>query len=1127
MSWTNVSFDKNIPSVELQLATQDMIYDNYDQPSQTQYCNSLCSFGPPDCKSCTPTFTNICPVGSAEIMRMYEPAYPTQVGDKFLCNSSTATSYTGEPVIQEEQVKCKQTLIQSCGNFNGTSTCTLGKNGVGTCPSPKQNFNWGVTSTTNPLQGWTMCVYSYDFTNYNTTNIPNGPGPFSRWLYDVCTGTSSSIPQGLDKSVVPRVRDSNVIYSMILDFYNQLYGRGYYKNNTAGNNFLTYDYTGEATFVTFITNFLQTCESYFYGLYPAGTFPTELNSVLNSILGPPEPSQSDDTYTLTFQLSYTQYQDFLSNPDQAGFITEYMCNILRDTQAWFSNENTQRWTPADPVLVSPTVNYISAIQLEPDYILTTGISPSDWENNPGKYPGYIFGTVSITATVQTWSPMLVAYFGLLYKQVSYSPQICKQISTEGGSGFTSTIPTVCFTQDCTSDQPCVADMKNFCTMTYNPPSPFNYVNVSKYLVNSNSDSCLCYNSLLSPSGDGNKGAMCYDISCTPEIRSYFGLSDNICQGYCQQVNDWVTGTGADQSRNATKLDNNRFTTLCGKIVQEYTDKEYNIPVAGTGTILTILSSILAFSICKNKNFSITKTVLITGGIFILGGLLSAFFSRDLAGVGNCYGKDFLCKSRITKVNLPLDFCAYTRPCECSFNQDCASGCICQSSACLPVEGQRKTSIQTYKKMNIPMLIVSIVIFVLFTASLLYLYQDYHWNIPKPVFITCVVILGLLPIVYYVYDGLKKKSKVVFDGPCTGCVGSCTGKECGDDGCGNDICGSCASGFCVNNQCVECKEPGQSCLRNEDCCYNECVEGVCKVDPCVVLPIPQQDAVRTNNYGGICSSCKNCILTDVVVDNSGKLTLPVSATLVCEQCQRTDGSYGAETSVDWKFGQYVANTDGQLQITTQLGSCVPNAPVTCDCATDQDCKQTGASQKCNVYGNCSPCAVVGQTCSQSEDCCTNVCENGVCVTPPTCKDQLQTCTSSSECCYPQCEKGICVSDPCLPLENVDQEQVRKQTFGGMCQTCESCDLWNPQYGLNTTLPLSATVHCVSCKNSQGQQGPETQIQWKFGQTVTDNNGVLSQGGDFCDISNPGSCLCNTDNDCVALGASKKCLQGKCG
>ena len=482
------------------------------------------------------------------------------------------------------------------------------------------------------------------------------------------------------------------------------------------------------------------------------------------------------------------------------------------------SNTTQSWNPNGPSLTSSVVNSITAINMT-DYTMLSVSPPGNFTQKT--YPNYLFLTAEITATVSVWSPMLVVYFQAYNSTIKFSPDVCTEISAHAGSQspYSSTIPPSCFEADCaslalrpqqgvSSKNNCKQDIMTYCDIAYSPPPYTSRTETDKYLLTNNNTACYCYTSVLPPVNQrnpGNPGGMCFDSACsnsTVDVRALFGLTDNVCKGYCQEVYDWLHATGSDQPGNANELDAQRFSTICGTNFQPYTSATWNTSIIVIGLVTTVLVGLLIFSICKYKAYSTTKTtvLIIAGCILLLG--LTFFFGKDMAGIfGGCVNGNMTCKSRISKIKIPTSFCTFQINCECQSDEDCPGSCVCASGSCAPLNGSRPTKVIQERKVNIIILVITIISLIVLPLIIIYLHRDYHWNISKGLFSGILGAFIIIPLVYVIYLIFKKYNKTVFTGPC--CTPKCENKECGPDGCGG-LCPKPGSIF----PCASCDDNGQ-------------------------------------------------------------------------------------------------------------------------------------------------------------------------------------------------------------------------------------------------------------------------------------------------------------------------------
>lgn len=705
MSWSGFRWDQNMPVTGTTLNTnllqyQQLIVNPDIQVDCDNGCDCICT----NDHHCNLDPPNTCPPNVPSIAQ-------NSISDVWRDDTETCCAHDGGACIVYG-CACHRKYSQSCGILNPSLMLLLGTYGVGACAtaSCKQNTDWAITDASKSVYvGWVNAIYSFDFTNYS---YPSHHGDFHNWLLDVCQKTSSSAPAGMDATAILRIRDSNVVYVILYEFFNRIFIDGYYGKNIshkAEDDFLSYNFFNQG-FDAYSLTLTRTIFFSFSGLYPSG-YPDTFLTLIHTLLKPPLPRQTDpSTFTLSFQLSYTQYQNYKTagTPDlQAALLTTYINNMLRDGDGNFTYHSTN-WPGNNCAVKMPQLDFFTAFQLTdnsgtPTYSVLSNIAEADWNTNPGgKYRNYIFATAQVTATVDVWSPLLAVYFLQFLGNVSFDSATCHKIANPAGSLHNSTIPLQCFTKDCQiSPDTCKNDLITYCDLQYTPPTYTTTGDTNNYLVLNKSQACKCYNSWLAPISQpagGNPGSMCFNNQCSPEMLKLFGLDDTTkCKTYCDQVYSWMQGTGSDQPKNATYMDWVKFSTVCGTNYHPYTHNQVNIPIFIIGLIFSVLFILVSIQITKGKKSQVFGPILV--GILSVG--LTAFFTRDLAGLGQCWQKkdgslEYRCTARITKMRLPDSFCNIYQNCECVAEEDCPSGCICVSSSCSPISGQRKyNTIKSY------------------------------------------------------------------------------------------------------------------------------------------------------------------------------------------------------------------------------------------------------------------------------------------------------------------------------------------------------------------------------------------------------------------------------------------------
>lgn len=923
MSWSNFVYDVNTPAVTATLTTLALQLDppgGQQTPGSStcdfkQCAHGLCKVnGPAECDDVLQYDTS-CPPN--KVMLDINIDVPNATDS---CTDRAGTYFT----------ICRFPTTYTCAGLNGSATCSLGQ-ATGNCPN--NSCIYQQTWQSVPLQphafenGWTICSYNFDYTLYNHAGAgPSGVGPVSlaNWVNDLYSAHSAAAPGGFHPVAKNRVRDAHFVYASLYDFYNQLYNTGYYQGNPSVNQFFNIDYlnTTMQSMDQFTKGVLDRLKILLTPSYPNG-FPQDLYDNVYAVLQLPQPNLTNDQYTVTFNLTYSQYQLYKGVGDQGALLANYLNAILRDNQSNMTNQITgQSWQPMGMSFKSnPTVNSITALQLvdvngNPAYIKTTGIDPNTFTS--AAYPGYIFGVISVTATVDVWSPMLVIYFQALNSLITFSPQTCQAIALHSGSGsnYPSTIPGACFIQDCADPVKCKQDMTNFCSIFYSPPNYLSRVTTDKFLVSRNYPGCYCFTSTLPPAIDqtpGNPAAMCFDTSCTPALRGMFNLDDVTCKNYCSTVWDWMTSADpAKQSANKESFDSVRFSQLCGQEFQPYTPTQVNWSVGAAGGAATILVALLSYSLCQHYNIGAGKTTLIIIGVTIILVGLAVFLARDMAGIAICNGREMVCQSRITNRTIPNQFCNYTLNCECQLDSDCgSSNCKCASSTCFPVTGTRPTATVKVRQANIPFLIVSVIVILALPISLIYSYRDHHWNIPRPIFYGLVGLTALLPLGYILYTTLKKVDRLVFTGSCAAVNTNVCSPPCG------------AGQVCYRNSCCQ---PGR--CQSGGRCDSSTSDG-CGTSPCV------------------CPDGQKCF--------NGRCCTP---TTTCSGQECGEGSDGCGGACNCPNGQ-----------TCNFGMCMAPCPpdscnIDCVCPSGQQCVNGRCQTLCAYNGACAGCVCPdGQICIQ--------------------------------------------------------------------------------------------------------------------------------------------------------------------
>jgi hypothetical protein len=638
--------------------------------------------------------------------------------------------------------------------------------------------------------------YFYDYTDYNFTSMQNNTGgTLKRWLMDLYQNTSN-VP--LNDSMIYYLRDKNIIYSSVLDYYNQLYKTGFYRKNIFPippflyNNFvcLSTDFTD-----SFFNNYYKDLHS----IFTKSIFPETFSTLIKQNLTFPtfyySQENPDDVY-LDFNLSLPQYNECINayggskklQDSVDELLTNYISTFLQDDKILIINQVTHEPVPKKKCFLSNAeitgINFI----FENNDIYTQKKVDANWEKQIETKEGYL-SVINCKSKVVKWSPMLY----LLYRIQNNTPSVTllKKILFDTQLYPTLLYKSLTFDND---KKKALVDYTIFASSNNNPE-----ILAQKHFITSDSPEGICYNSLLVPPTvvpvQGNPTAMCFDKQCTNETLRIFGLTDSSCKSECNRMKEWANDKSeASGIKNRDNLDGDRYKQICGEDINVHEPLKFNWGIFIFFTIIAMLCGILIFSICKKNEYTNAPTIAYTFSVFIIIFGISIFLGKDLSGNSMCDGNKFRCESSLTKVQIPDSFCEYSFNCETgtSIDTNCPPGCTTRGFTCYPINGKPRNHKQVeVQDMNYGLVILSILIFVIFSSSIYYLYQDYHWKIKWPLLIV-VCLLSLIPLVYFIVTGLKKQKRDVFVGECIG-----------DGRCNNDSdCDEkekCFSSFCINTE----------------------------------------------------------------------------------------------------------------------------------------------------------------------------------------------------------------------------------------------------------------------------------------------------------------------------------------
>jgi len=338
-----------------------------------------------------------------------------------------------------------------------------------------------------------------------------------------------------------------------------------------------------------------------------------------------------------------------------------------------------------------------------------------------------------------------------------------------------------------------------------------------------------------------------------------------------------------------------------------------------------------------------------------------------------------------------------------------------------------------------------------------------------------------------------------EGP-MGCVPSCSGKECGDDGCGGS-CGTCGlgggtsctadwkgvisttdTGVCISGQC-EVVTATQSCTDGDKCTADSC-------DPATAACVHAAKVCGDGdaNTADSCNPVTGACVFACVPSCSGKVCGPDGCGGICGSC--LGGLFCDE-------GSAKCLAPGQCSVSAQCDGAKKEICYGSFCATDTDGDGVpdgvAAKDNCPTVANADQKDGDGDGWGDACDCgpaeksvhpfANEICSNGV----------NEDCDGLvDEGCPPDADKdGVTDAiDNCPLVANSDQADLNKDGFG------EACEVAGP---IGITLPIvvhKATIQGWLCVGGTDGVGCKAWTPWG---DLLSANGIFAEGFDLLGLT----------------------------
>ena len=722
------------------------------------------------------------------------------------------------------RVRGWQRQFQACGEFNGKRSCGVTYSGVnvGDCTNPNDckrgkdtncnNAQWNSVwvnddcqtksgdgercknvaaffsqpTSTNFAKGCANCQYtfsnddlfSFEFikrsTSANTKIYP--------WIRTILNG------QGLVKGSFQTLPDDIKTWlknSMIISLCSHYWYQGLYMGWGFSGKDDHWDFISigdTSDYVDRRDGVLLNQMQYFYGKYypktsPPG-FPGDLLTCLKTTMIVPEVESSGNDVFIILPLSAKYYNDYTLSTDKSSFMSNLFSWTLDDDNFNYSPKTMVPKTPKFEVIEdATTINSINITLSNESFGCTNQNIPyKDFmDNKDSKYTYNFITSYNIKCKVNTWTAMLMLFVLSRINDTVNDTIIDKMMHD------TQMLPVKKFDQDCskiTSDnrQKCLNYVTTYCQSIINN-TPFSDSLIGKYVFNGDlgggGNACNCYNSNLQPpviAYPGNPTAMCFDTNCNSNtLIDLFGLSPDFCKTKCSEMWNWMFNANPTMGKPPPQFfDSSRYSNICGRDYIPLADRGKNVSLVIYMCVTAILIlvclylSLIYFKISKKNNYI---TIGVTGAVLI--GVI-VFLAIDMRGKAACEGGGFpqksVCKSAITGMSIPSDFCGFMSACECQTDNDCkGKDCQCESQVCLPssTEGKQKMNLTQKSRLSYWQFGFSILLIILVIAIFALVYIIYG-NLYLALFLLC---LGITVILIAMIPQFNKYIDAKFSNPC--------------------------------------------------------------------------------------------------------------------------------------------------------------------------------------------------------------------------------------------------------------------------------------------------------------------------------------------------------------------------